>query len=145
MNLSAIAEPLERLLDFLSFSATSAPHATVCVGFVFMAMYLVRTAYMQAGTRSVATHLLVTSFTVLPSFILAALLVWAGYNHPDRTVVNLGWAALTYLAWGIGGALTHLVRSDTEGADLGWLLQMAAVPAATGLLCIPIFRETGLG
>ncbi|MEE9384706.1 MAG: hypothetical protein V3V08_14975 [Nannocystaceae bacterium] len=136
----ALTVPLEGLLAFLSFSERSAPHATLCVGFIFMCMYLLRTAHMQSGTRSFANHALVTSFTVLPSFLVAALLLWAGYNHPDRTVVNLGWAAGTYVAWGLGGAMTRLARPDTEGADIGWLIQMAVVPGVAGVVAIVIFR-----
>ena len=42
-------------------------------------------------------------------------------DHPGRGWVNLGIAAAMYLIWYLTGQATRLVRSDSEGADLGFM------------------------
>ncbi len=127
------------VLDLLSFAPHTVWHALVLFSFAFMINYLVRTAYMSEGTRSVFVHVLVCVLTLLPAVILAGMLLLGAYRYPERSWMNLGIAALLYVPWYAGGALTRLVRPDTEGADLGWLAMGALITFPIGLTVAIVF------
>jgi hypothetical protein len=113
--------PLSEFLELISLAPETLGHAIAMLSFLFVCNYLLRTAYMTEHPRSVLTHMLVCTLTLLPAIALAGILVWAAYRHPDRAWINLGVAALLYLPWYLGGAMTRLARRDAEGGDLGWL------------------------
>ena len=62
------------------------------------------------------------------------MLAWAAARHPERAWLNLAGAAVLFGLWWLGGALTRLVRSDSEGADLGWMAAGALITFPTGIL-----------
>ncbi len=130
---------LDLLLDLLSLAPDRVWHAMAMLSFLFMVNYLVRTAYMSEATRSVTVHVFVFVLTFVPAIVLAAILLWAGYSHPDRVWVNLGLAALLFIPWGLGGAITRLGRPDTEGADIGAMAAGALLTFSSGLLAALIF------
>lgn len=105
----------------------------VLMAFVILLNDLVRTWLMTEGTRSVGVHLAVCVLTLAPAIVLASLLVWAGYHHPDRVWLNLALAAGLYVPWWLGGAITRLVRPDSEGADLGWISMGALITFPVGV------------
>ena len=139
-DLSRVAtHPLLAFLDLLSLAPETLWHAIALLSFLFIVNYLLRTACMSMATRSVVVHILVCTLTLLPAILLAAILWWAAYQHPGRAWVNLGVAALLYVPWYIGGAITRLVRPDTEGADVGWLLMGALITFPLGVIAALVF------
>jgi hypothetical protein len=76
---------------------------------------------------------LVCALTLAPAVVLAVVLVWSALHHPDRALLNLVLAAALYVPWWAGGALTRLVRDDSEGSDLGWLAMGALITFPTGI------------
>ncbi len=95
---------------------------------------LIRTILMVAGTRSVMTHLMVLVMTLFPALFSAVVLIVAGIRYPGRGWINLGLIAVLFVAWYIGGALTHLARRDTEGADVGFMTVGALITMPCGLV-----------
>ena len=72
--------------------------------------------------------------------MLGFVLLWAGHQHPERVFINLGIAAFLYLFWILGGAVTKLARSDSDGADIGWIFHGAVFTFSMGLLAVAIFH-----
>src|SRR5687768_11580662 len=107
--------------------------------FVFLLNDLVRTWLMTEATRSVVAHLAVCVLTLAPAFVLAGVLLWAASRHPDRAWINLALAAALYVPWWAGGALTRLVREDSEGADLGWIAMGALITFPVGVGAAVVF------
>lgn len=130
----ATTRPLREFLELLSLAPGTLVHAIAMLSFLFVCSYLLRTACMIERPRSVLIHMLVCILTLLPAIALAAILVWAAHRHPDRVWINLGVAALLYLPWYLGGAMTRLARRDTEGGDLGWLAMGACITFPVGLI-----------
>lgn len=131
MSSSTMAE--RSLGDVLALGPDTALAGCVLLAFSFLLNDLVRTWLMTERTRSVLVHVIVCALTLAPAVVLAAVLVWAGSRHPDRAFLNLGLAAALYVPWWAGGALTRLVRDDSEGADIGWIAMGALITFPTGL------------
>jgi hypothetical protein len=70
----------------------------------------------------------------IQAVVLAAVLVWADYRHPDRAWINLGYAVLFYGIWYLAGQLVLLARRDTEGADLGFMTVGALITFPVGFI-----------
>ncbi|MEK7405390.1 MAG: hypothetical protein AAB225_09800 [Acidobacteriota bacterium] len=140
-NLTRFLNPnLGEILDLFSLAPQTLWYALAILSFLFAVNYLIRTALMTAGVWSVPVHMVVCTLTLLPAILMAAILVWAAYRHPERAWINLGLAALLYLPWGVGGAITRLVRRDTEGADIGWMTMGAYITFPVGVVAALIFR-----
>lgn len=125
--------PEPTLGDILALGPDTALAGFVLLAFAFLLNDLVRTWLMTERTRSVSTHVLVCALTLAPAVVLAAVLVWSALHHPDRALLNLALAAALYVPWWAGGALTRLVRDDSEGSDLGWLAMGALITFPIGL------------
>jgi uncharacterized membrane protein len=125
--------PFSEFLELMSLAPDTLAHAMAMLSFLFVVNYLLRTAYMSQRTRSVLTHMVVCTLTLLPAIALAVILCWAAYRHPDRAWINLGVAALLYVPWYLGGAMTRLARPDTEGGDIGWLTMGALITFPVGI------------
>lgn len=96
---------------------------------------LTRLALATVFTRSVLTHVMRCLLTfAIQSVVLAAVLVWADYRHPDRGWINLGYALLLYFIWYLAGQLVLLARPDTEGADLGFMTVGALITFPVGII-----------
>jgi len=100
---------------------------------------LVRTALMVELTRNPLVHMVLNVLTLLPAFLIAAILFASAWLHPTQRWINLLYALLLYVAWYIGGAITKLARRDTEGADPGFMSVGALVTFPVGLLAALIF------
>lgn len=131
--------PFLELLDLMDLSADTLPHAFVLLSAMCIVSYLLRTACMTAATRSVVMHLMVTTLTLLPAIVIAAVLAWAAYCHPERAWFNLLVAVALGVVWALGGAITRLARPDTEGADIGWLSHGMAIMLVVGVVAAVAF------
>lgn len=125
--------------DVLALGPDTVVAGCTLLAFSFLLNDLVRTWLMTERTRSVLTHVIVCALTLAPAVILAAVLVWAASQHPDRALLNLGLATALYVPWWAGGALTRLVRDDSEGADLGWIAMGALITFPAGLAAAVVF------
>ena len=96
---------------------------------------LTRLALATVFTRSVLAHVLrcMLAFAI-QAVVLAGVLVWADYRHPDRAWINLGYALLLYFIWYLAGQLVLLARPDTEGADLGFMAVGALITFPVGII-----------
>jgi hypothetical protein len=132
-------EALGHLLDLLSLAPERLCAALMLLAGIMLLNDLLRTALMTEFTRSVVGHAIVCTLTLLPAGILGLVLLYAGYRHPDRAWINLGWALALYIPWYLGGTLTWLARRDTEGADLGWMSHGLFITVPCGLLAVLLF------
>jgi len=130
---------LHNLLDLFTLAPDHLVPSLIFLGALMAANDLVRTALMVEMTRSPLVHALLNVLTLLPSFVLALVLVVAAWLHPAQRWINLLWALLLYAAWFIGGSLTRLARRDTEGADPGFMTVGALVTFPLGILAAVIF------
>lgn len=127
------------LADLLALGPDTVIAGCTLLAFLFLLNDLVRTWLMTEGTRSIAAHLAVCVLTLAPALVLAGVLVWSASRHPDRVWINLALAAALYVPWWAGGALTRLVREDSEGADLGWIAMGALITFPVGLGAAVVF------
>jgi hypothetical protein len=126
--------PFPNILDLFTLAPDYLIASLIFLGALMVANDLVRTALMVEMTRSSLLHATLNVLTLLPSFILAAVLVLSAWLHPAQRWMNLLWALLLYVAWYVGGSLTHLARRDTEGADPGFMTVGALVTFPIGIL-----------
>jgi hypothetical protein len=96
---------------------------------------LVRISLATVLTRSRLAHLTVCLLTfAVQSLLLAFVLVHADRHHAGRGWINLGIAAALYAVWYVTGEVTRLVRTDSEGADLGFMTAGALITFPVGLV-----------
>lgn len=133
------AGPFRWVAECLSLAPATLVHALVMLGALFLLNDLVRTTLMPAGPTSRRAHLAVCVLTLFPAFVLAGVLLWAGYRHPERAWINMLLAAALFVPWWAGGTLTKLARPDTEGADVGWMAMGALVTFPAGFVAALIF------
>jgi hypothetical protein len=135
------AGPFYLLAQLLSLGPDMLIEAIVLLAALFFLNDLLRTALLPQATRSILAHLTCCALTLLPGIVLGFVLVWAAHEHPDRAWLNLGIAAFLYLFWILGGAITRAVRSDSEGADIGWIFHGAVITFALGVGAALIFAS----
>jgi hypothetical protein len=131
--------PFYLLAQLLSLGPDMLAEAIILLAALFLLNDLLRTALLPEATRSVLCHLLCCILTLLPGIVLGGVLLWAGHEHPERVWINMGIAAFLYLFWILGGAVTRLVRSDSEGADIGWIFHGAVITFTFGIAAALIF------
>lgn len=134
------AGPLHRLDQIFALDPAIFWHAYIFFAFFFLVNDLLRSALMAELVRSVVAHLAVCVLTLLPGILLGFALLWAGHRHPDRVWSNLAVAVALYPWWMLGGAITKLSRSDSEGADTGWIFHGAMISFPLGFLAVLLFR-----
>ena len=139
VSVTVQGEALRHLSRLLALEPRYLPHAMVLLGFAFAVNYLLRTVLLIEAPLSRWVHLVVCLLTMLPAFVLAAVLWWAASQHPERAWINLGVALVLYVAWWLGGAMTRLARPDTEGGDVGWLTMGALVTFPVGVMAALIY------
>jgi hypothetical protein len=132
-------EPMRNLLHLFSLPPERLGASIVLLISLTILNDLIRTALMVEGTRSRFVHLIVDGLTIWPGVWLGAVLLYAGSRHPERTWINLGWVAVLYLGWWLGGTLTWLSRPDTEGSDIGWMSHGAIITLVCWALSLVIF------
>lgn len=127
------------LLDLLRL-----PPEHLGASILFLAGIVVTCEYLRVSlspvlTRSVIAHVLVNLLTVvvLP-VLLAVVLVLSISAHPDRALINLAIAGGLYVLWYLTGQSTLLVRSDTQGADLGFICLGAVITFVPGVIALAV-------
>lgn len=131
--------PFHRVLELLALAPDTVWHSVALLSYFCIICYLARTALMIEAPRSVIVHMIVCTLTLLPAIVLAVVLVWAAHEHPGRAWANLGVAAILYVAWFLGGAITRLARPDTEGGDLGWIFMGALITFPAGVIAALVY------
>ena len=133
-------EYVRNLIDLMTLAPERLIPSLILLSSLVILNELVRTAFMVEYTRSVVVHVIISILTLLPAFMLGFILLYDGYRYPERSWLNLGIAIALYLPWILGGTLTRLSRRDTEGADLGWILQgLIFITIPWGILAVIIF------
>lgn len=108
-------------------------------GFMVVSEYL-RISLSVAFTRSVVVHVLVCLLTVVVQpVLLAVVLVLSTMAYPDRVWLNMGLVAGLYGVWFVAGQSTLLVRSDSQGADLGFMTIGALITFLPGLTAAAVY------
>lgn len=96
---------------------------------------LVRISLGTVLTHSRVAHVTICLLTfAFQALLLAVVLVVADRAHHGRGWLNLGIALGLYVAWYVSGELTRLVRSDSEGADLGFMAVGALITFPVGVV-----------
>lgn len=127
--------PFKDLLVLLSLPRERIRESLTLLCAFIILCELTRLALATAFTRSVLAHVTRCLLTfAVQSVLLAAVLVWAAYRYPARSWINLGYALLLYVVWYLAGQLVVLVRSDTEGADLGFMAVGALITFPVGII-----------
>ena len=128
------ARPFENLLRVLELPPGRLWASFGFLAAVMIACELVRISLATVLTRSRAVHLTVCLLTfAVQSLLLAFVLVHADRHHAGRGWINLGIAAALYAIWYATGEVTRLVRSDSEGADLGFMTAGALITFPVGI------------
>lgn len=106
---------------------------------VVIACELLRVSLSPVLTRSVIAHVLVNLLTavVLPVF-LAVVLVLGILAHPERALLDMVIVAGLYVLWYLAGQATLLVRSDTQGADLGFIFIGSVITFVPGVITLAV-------
>jgi hypothetical protein len=128
-------QPFKNLLHLLELPRDQLWASFSLLAAVIIVCELVRIALGTVLTRSRVAHLMVCLLTFsVQSLLLAFVLVVADRHHPGRGWINLGIAAVLYVVWYLTGQATRLVRSDSEGADLGFMMVGALITFPLGIV-----------
>ena len=109
------------------------------IGGLVVACELLRISLSPVLTRSMIAHVLVNLLTavVLPVF-LAVVLVLSIVAYPDRALLNMVIVAGLYALWYLTGQATLLVRSDTQGADPGFMFVGSVITFVPGVIALAV-------
>jgi hypothetical protein len=128
-------EPIKQLLDLLTLPAERTWEWFGLLGAFMVLCELTRLSLGTILTRSVLAHVVRCLLTFpVQALVLAAVLVWADYHHPERSWINLGFALVFYAVWYGAGQLVLLARPDTEGADPGFMTVGALITFPVGIV-----------
>ena len=127
--------PFRDLLDLMSLPPERTWEWLMFLCAFMILCELTRLTLATVFTRSVLAHVIRCLLTfAIQAIVLAVVLLWADYHHPDRGWINLGYALLLYVVWYLAGQLVLLARPDTEGADLGFMTVGALITFPVGIL-----------
>jgi hypothetical protein len=87
-----------------------------------------------AATRSARAEIVCLFTFAFQALLLAFVLAFADRHHPGRGWLNLGIVAALYVLWYLTGELTRVVRSHSEGADLGFMAVGALITFPVGIV-----------
>lgn len=109
------------------------------IGGLVIACELGRVSLSPVLTRSVIAHVLVNLLTavVLP-VLLAVVLVLSILAYPDRALLNMVIVAGLYAVWYLAGQATLLIRSDTQGADVGFMFVGSFITFVPGVIALAV-------
>jgi hypothetical protein len=128
-------QPFKNLLHLLALPPDQLGAAFRALAAVMVTCELVRIALGTVLTRSRIAHLVVCLLTfAAQSLLLTFVVVYADRCYPGRGWINLGLVAALYAIWYATGELTRVVRSDSEGADLGFMTVGALITFPVGIV-----------
>ena len=123
------------LLDLLRLPPEHLGASILLLAGVVVACEYLRVSLSPVLTRSVIAHVLVNLLAVVIVPVLLAVVLVLGISaHPERAPINLAIAGGLYVLWYLAGQSTLLVRSDTQGADLGFICVGAVITFVPGLI-----------
>ena len=127
-------QPFKNLLHMLELPPGRLWPSFSLLAAVMIVCELVRISLGTVLTRSRLAHLTVCLLTfAVQSLLLAFVLIYADLHHAGRGWINLGLAVALYAVWYVTGEVTRLVRSDSEGADLGFMTVGALITFPVGI------------
>jgi hypothetical protein len=128
-------QPFKNLLHLLALPPDRLWASVSLLAAVIIACELIRIALGTVLTRSRVAHVTVCLLTfALQALLLAFVLGYADCHYPGRGWINLGIAVALYVLWYATGDVTRLVRSDSEGADLGFMAVGALITFPVGIV-----------
>ncbi len=126
--------PEPRLVDLFALSPTHWAQCTALLAAFASSCALLRTALMLEAVLSRGVRLAIRVLSILPSPVVAAVLVLSAARYPTRAWMNLGLATIVLMAWYAGALLPRLVRPDVDRDDTRSVLLGACIALATGLV-----------
>jgi hypothetical protein len=127
--------PFVELADLLSLPPDRLRQSMALLGAFMVACELVRVALGNTLVHSRLAHVVRCMLTfAVQATVLAGVLVYSAIRHPERAWTNLLVALLLYGVWYATGRLTTLARSDSEGADPGFMTVGALITFPAGVL-----------
>ncbi|MDH3231029.1 MAG: hypothetical protein OEN55_14665, partial [Alphaproteobacteria bacterium] len=109
------------------------------ISVVFVLNEFLKTSLMIEYTTSRLAHVGINVMTLLPALFLAAVLVYAGYVHPERIGTSFLVCLFCFVPWYVAAALTRLGRRESEGADVGFMAVGLAIVAGAGGIAAILF------
>jgi hypothetical protein len=132
-------QPFKDLLHWLTLPPDQLWAAFSLLAGLLIACELARISLGTALPFSRVAHVIVCLFTfAFQALLLAFVLVYADRSHPGRGWINLGLALALYVVWYLTGELTRLVRTDSEGADLGFMAVGALITFPVGIVAAAV-------
>jgi hypothetical protein len=129
------AQPFHVLYRFLSLPPDHLWPSLSMLAVFMMVCELVRIALGPVLTTSRVAHVTVCALTfAVQAIVLAVVLVIADRAHHGRGWINLGIALAMYFIWYLTGQFTKLVRTDSEGADVGFMVVGALITFPVGII-----------
>lgn len=132
-------DAFRRLMDILTLGPDSLPQAFAALAVVFLVMELLKCYLMIERTRSVIVHVCINLLSLLPAFLITAVLLYAGYSRPERAWTNLLFGVSLFVPWYLAGMSPRLSRHDVEGADLGFMAVGFLMVVPAGFAAVLIF------
>jgi len=128
-------QPFKDLLHLLALPPDQLWASFSLLAGLVIACELVRISLATVLTRSRVAHVTVCLLTfAFQALLLAFVLAYADRHYAGRGWTNLGLVAALYAVWYATGEVTRLVRSDSEGADLGFMAVGALITFPVGIV-----------
>lgn len=132
-------QPFHVLYRFISLPPDHLWPSLSMLAVFMMICELVRIVLGGVLTTSRIAHVTVCALTfAVQAIVLAVVLVVADRAYHGRGWINLGIALAMYVVWYITGEFTRLVRSDSEGADLGFMVVGALITFPVGIIAAAV-------
>ena len=129
------AQPFKNIFHLLELAPDQIWASISMLSAIMVVCELVRISLGTVLTRSRLAHVTICLFTfAFQAILLAIVLVIADLHYHGRGWINVGIAAAMYVVWYLTGQATCLVRSDSEGADLGFMSVGALITFPVGIL-----------
>lgn len=121
------------LLDLFRLPPARIAEALALLAAIMVAAEYLRITLLVVAPRSRFVHLACGLLTVVLQPVLLAQVLYASIaDHPERAGINAALVAGLYVVWYLAGQSTLLVRRDTQGADLGFMIIGALITFGTG-------------
>lgn len=131
--------PFVHLMEIFTLGAGNLLIAFGIITVLFFINELLKAYLMIEHTHCIITHVGINIMTILPAIILMAILIYAGFKHPERTGINFTFVVLSFIPWYLAGKFTRLARRDTEGADIGFMTVGLLLVVFAGIITTLVF------